>query len=612
MKPFTQKLEWLGANLASLFVILGLSITVATIVWSSSRGFDITDNGYYFLVSNHPEDVKAALSFAHLYTALIFKAVNGNIATFRISSAVLIILSSSILALACLKFTRATYPDASPSGQFTSFLLVPQGALLFFSFNLIAPSYNVLNISALLAGFGAVLLSLVIEGNSQKQIVLRCVLSFFAGICAGVSFFSKFPTAIVLASICIGLLLAWRGQIPRSRLVLAYFVGFSAELFAHFTVLQSFGDWLEQIKNGLRFVELLNAGHGIATLGRYAIELCGSVYRSIMEFFGAYLVLVVMPIVVRAAHLTGRTRDTAIGGGVLVALFYIAVRGASLDYYIGGDPSLRTAVRLYIALLGVTVLALLVNWQNFRRPNISAAPTGWQRTALLGAALGFLPFAGILGTGIPLPLSLMLHIAPWFALIPLLWIILESVMGQTKVFVAGAIILSAFSSTQSLTAGEWNPYRLNMPSSLQTESTRLGEHQAEVLLDPDTKYFFEHLKAMARENGFAEGDDILAFFNMPGVVFALGGRSPGGTWFNAGYSGDTASNAFLLSLTRLDRIRNAFLLLKGSPDKVKPLLGRFGIQFPQDYIYCGKVFWPVTGEFVSLWKAKGQVRETRN
>ncbi len=108
---------------------------------------------------------------------------------------------------------------------------------------------------------------------------------------------------------------------------------------------------------------------------------------------------------------------------------------------------------------------------------------------------------------------------------------------------------------------------------------------------------------MQQACGFAAGNDILAFFNMPGVVFALGGRSPGGPWYNGGYPGDRESNAFLLELAGRARVRAAYILENTTEAKVAELLAAFGARFPQDYRLCGSALWPQTGATVRLWKS---------
>ena len=45
------------------------------------------------------------------------------------------------------------------------------------------------------------------------------------------------------------------------------------------------------------------------------------------------------------------------------------------------------------------------------------------------------------------------------------------------------------------------------------------------------KELSELVSEYKKENDFENGDDILALFDMPGLVYAVGGRSPGRPWY---------------------------------------------------------------------------------
>ena len=111
---------------------------------------------------------------------------------------------------------------------------------------------------------------------------------------------------------------------------------------------------------------------------------------------------------------------------------------------------------------------------------------------------------------------------------------------------------------------------------------------------------------MAQEDGFKPGGDVLGFFDMPGVVFALGGRSPGNPWYNCGYKGSRAFAQKALSLVPPERLKRAFILETSGSAECMPDLAKFGINFPGDYILCGELVipYPWTKETVRFWKPR--------
>jgi hypothetical protein len=71
---------------------------------------------------------------------------------------------------------------------------------------------------------------------------------------------------------------------------------------------------------------------------------------------------------------------------------------------------------------------------------------------------------------------------------------------------------------------------------------------------------------------------------MPGLVFALGGRSPGVTWYVTGYPGSREVLERALSLVPPERLRRAYLLQTTASTEWLTSLDRFGINFPDDYV----------------------------
>lgn len=139
---------------------------------------------------------------------------------------------------------------------------------------------------------------------------------------------------------------------------------------------------------------------------------------------------------------------------------------------------------------------------------------------------------------------------------------------------------------------------------MQTVPTEIGVPGTKLKLDPPTSEFFRKIHKIANDYGFKPGDDLLAFCSMPGMVFALGGRSPSSPWYSNGYKNSKATNEMVLSFVPEERIKNAFILQNTEGADGFPDLAKFGINFPGDYILCGEMVWPATKDLVKLWKPK--------
>lgn len=479
------------------------------------------------------------------------------------------------------------------------------GALLYFGWTLPGPSYNLLNAASTLVSAGLLLGAVGTDDAGSRHGWGWRWAVFGSGAALGVSLFSRFPSAIGLFGLTLVVAYAWVPPGRRWRFLLWLALGIAAWSAVHFVLFQGLDAWYRQGAAGARFVQSLQAGYGAPLLQKYLQDL--DQYRR-LAWRGYRFLFLFLLILGVAVWWIRRHRRTEIGrrfltAALLVLLLVFAARSVHLGYQYGGDEYYRRLITFYLsfgALLGGILLVARLTW--LRQGSRDAQTMPGRRILGLIALLSALPLLGAIGTGNPISLAVMLNLAPWFALLVLM---LETLgrWSQSRLLPAvGTLVLVIFACSQIMTAGEVSPYRLNTALSSQVVPTELGIPPSTVRLDRDTSAFFESLRQAAHVCGLVAGDDILGFFNMPGVVFALGGRSPGGPWYNGGYPGDRESNAFLLQLAGGTRVRTAYLLQNTTDAKVAELLAPFGAVFPDDYRLCGSARWPQTGATVRLWK----------
>jgi len=231
-----------------------------------------------------------------------------------------------------------------------------------------------------------------------------------------------------------------------------------------------------------------------------------------------------------------------------------------------------------------------------------------RRLWLLLGWFAALPFFAAAGTGNPLYLNTLFTMAPWFALLAILLALLSELTHSTLIFRGGALLLAAFACSQITTGYQVSPYRLHASVLQQTVVTEIGNPENWLHLDSQTADFFETIRHAAHAAGLRPGDDVLAFFNMPGVVYALGARSPVAPWYHAGYPGAKKMNEYLVSLVPSSRLARAYILHKEGNPEGFPDLRLFGLAFPQNYEPIAEAVWPVTGQRVRLWKPRPEHR----
>ncbi len=143
--------------------------------------------------------------------------------------------------------------------------------------------------------------------------------------------------------------------------------------------------------------------------------------------------------------------------------------------------------------------------------------------SLLAITLFFFPISCAFGSNNPLTITTVAYTAPWFVLIALAVSNLETKTGLLITYTAGLLGLLLFLNFYVL-----HPHQ--QPSSLleQTENIQLEEN---ISVDIASAVFLQSVYQDLQKNNFQQGDPIVALYDMPGVVYLVGGRSPRTIWY---------------------------------------------------------------------------------
>ncbi len=202
----------------------------------------------------------------------------------------------------------------------------------------------------------------------------------------------------------------------------------------------------------------------------------------------------------------------------LVAGAGVLAWGARAFHAVNVDPTL-------VFLFCLVLLLAPLSWALGVIGSGSAARRGERFGPLL--LLLALPFVAILGTNVALTLKLPAHAFPMFLMLAIALPLLAS--GGYPRFAATALaVLAVATSAVFVQHQVFRPYGLPSPIFRQVEETPLlpGLH-----VDIATKTFLEELRDRLDAAGFEAGDPLIALDFMPGLVYAVGGRSPGFPFF---------------------------------------------------------------------------------
>jgi hypothetical protein len=266
----------------------------------------------------------------------------------------------------------------------------------------------------------------------------------------------------------------------------------------------------------------------------------------------------------------------------------------------------RHGSRFHLAVICTLGLAAGLTWA-VRAPGARPRlPDGAWRVLLALVLFALLPWVGAFGTNNDINDNTVYQLAPWLAIIAVFLAWLAQSWQAPWLLPAGALLVAAISFSQFVHGYIYHPYRVPGGRLAQVVPTAIGyPTPTRLRLDPATHDLIESVRDQLGSHGFKPGDDIFAFFNLPGLVFAVGGVSPGYPWY---FAGD--ENSLALDLTRIGQVPpprrlRAFLVLNGETGDFMARLRDLGIDFPNRYERCGPgLHNPVTGEDVEVWKPK--------
>jgi hypothetical protein len=379
-------------------------------------------------------------------------------------------------------------------------------------------------------------------------------------------------------------------------MVFALMAGMLLNFLVYFLFIQHFHEWSSTYSQGLQ--ELRSAGHDPhELLWRYFHDIRFH-FLYLLNNFSLFIFLFLGGL--KAEHYFHREEVSFIRYSNIVFLLFLLLVFFVFSFngylFISGT-SIFAIFQFYFFWI-LLIIGLLMLFPLDRKI----------MTMFLG--LFFLPWIGTIGTNNLLSVNIMMNLAPWFACFLLVFLSSSSsfLIEKWKGFLF--LIISLFASSQIISSAILTPYRLHTGILWQNTPVSLGEPADTFLLDRDTADFFIRMKNLAMTCGLRPGDDMMAFSDMPGIVYALGARPPGATWwYSYPYSGVPTKECKVYSdhmFIRIpaNRAQKAFILRKISPFTVIPDMEAKGIDFPKNYQLCGEIRWPLDHEKVQLWKPK--------
>ena len=558
-RPQAQSNQPSHCLVLSFFLLLSSVVLLAFVLKYCAYGFDFTDEGYYLAWISNPFIYDfSTTQFGYVYHPL-YSLMGDSISGVRRANIIITWALSSVLTYAILKLTAPQTTDSAFSLLSLS-VAIASCSLVIFSFFLITPSYNSLNVqAALIVSIGLVL----IVKDSTRETLLGWLLTGFGG---WLSFMAKPTTAVVLAAALIVFLSACR--LVRIRPLLISVSAATALTLTTALVIDG-----SIVKFGGR---LITAASYIAIFD--PTYSAGGLFRPVdINFTNAQKLFILAGCGVSIlGGLLAHIKNSAVAAHIFNFLFFLGCAAS------------------------IGMAAELIFWD---------ADLGeWAGKILLGPFLAGLLFSlyALLFRASWSPQQSHVWLAIWFLLLPLMitfgsngHLFNHSSLRSMFWVLAGVTLVGPYARQQQ----SWhallpaalviqflvivifqgaikNPYR---QSDLRPNSELDGVkfRSSELKVSRASRDYIYTAISKSRLAGFGQGDPVIDLSGQsPGLLFAMGASNIGRPWFGGGYPGSFDYVALSLSRVPCKKLAEAWILTE--PDGPRPISNNVTTSFGGD------------------------------
>ena len=546
----------------------GTILIISWLIRYSAYGIDFTDESYYLVWISNPFIYDWSINqFGFVYHP-IYWLLDGDIAALR--QANILITFAFSWGLACsflaslavgLKESRINFTVVSAS--------LATSALIFFDSWLPTPSYNSLNLQALLIAATGLVLA---EKNADRKSIIGWLL---IGVGGWLAFMAKPSTALALA-VGVFIYLLFARKISIRLLALAMTSALVLLLFSALLIDGSVLDFVNRVKVGFEFAKVLGGGHTL-------IQILRIDHFELSEKLILIVILVAVPLFLALWSMCATNKNwQVIGVLISIAFFSITVlltlgqinRAAGLGRFQG---------LLIFAVVFAAVIAALTlgGFQALK----SVSSQQWMIAAL------FMAMPHIYAFGTSNNYWQTAGAASIFWLLAALTLLGAVTRERASLLLLVPVALAAQAVTATLIqTGLEHPYRQPRPLRLNASNLGVGPQGSALTLAEEYSAYISSAVEAAKAAGFEPNTPLIDLTGQsPGILYAVGAESTGQAWTIGGYPGSLKLANAALARTSCEKIADSWILFEQDGPLSIPaeLMYRLGAEFPRNYKRVG-------------------------
>ena len=604
---------------------LSLCLTILTIfiirIWALNKGFNITDEAYAVLGYEPLQERLEVVSVFHRIVVFLIGWLQPSLITYRIIGQLLTIIAVTFFAYAfCYWVDKFYKPKKRPfESSFIVLLFILGGFVLDYDKHSVL-NYDVINNALNLFQAGIVLILIGKEKNIQywQQKLGWSIVAFLTAF----QFLNKATSAIAFTASLVILLVLYRRKVNWQYYLNTagfFILGGAIGLLSYFVLFQDFGQYQELLFRQLPYSLARDYDNDVAN-NLWAIAFIRENFK--LLFLGV-VILGTSFAIFRSYFLLDRSKDRK-----KVRLFNIFICVSSIVSLSIATALLKLQLIQFFNITKFYPLLLVLFFVNLIAAHSSKKIRfNNQETAIkiiaVSLFLFFLPFVAAIGTNTSMRALAARNIVPWLALI----VIFLTLLYQTNkannflyLFTLGIILWLGIKIAYTQI---YQPFRLVENRLQQTESVEdyVQPKARGLKVDPPTANFLKQLHEIIATTEFQPGDPIIALHDMPGLVYLLGGVSPGAPWYFSDYRQDNDDGMLRTSMRTCNNILHSNFdsskaILIVNSDISPQVLGCMkdaGVNFPEEYQKVGELnnpfrtilpFVKYSRETIEVWSPK--------
>lgn len=577
MKTSYKKQYLIKVSIKNTLIALCTAGTVLILSWLirySAYGIDLTDESFYLVWISNPFIYDGSITqFGFIYHPL-YRMMNGDITALRQANILITfflawgLVYSFLTTLAVdLRESRITLLVASASLATT--------VLIFFETWLPTPSYNSLNLQALLITASGLIL---LKKNENTKSIPGWLL---IGLGGWLAFMAK-PSTGLLMAVGVFLYLIFARKLSIRMLVVTVIFVLTLLSISALLIDASLVRFVNRLQLGVEFSKHLAGGHTLSQILRIDNFQLGSKLQYSILFVAGVTFLAISSICAK------KKKWQIIGLLISIAFFAFTAlltlgqihrvtglgqfQGLLIFGVIYATVFVAIAFGRLRALKSISLQQWLMAALFLSMPHVYAFGTNnnyWQ--AGISAAIFWLL------AGLTLMAPLVRERASWMLLLPL------------------ALAAQTVTATLIQTGLE-QPYRQPQPLRLNASRLEIGLQRSELILSEDYSEYIASAMATAKMAVFEPNTPLIDLSGQsPGILYAVGAEPIGQAWTIGGYPGSLKLAKAALDRTTCEKIATSWILFEPNGPRSIPieLMYSIGADFPNNYEKVGT--WQTAG-----------------